>query len=77
MAARRRIDGARHAALQDEVERTWRYRNELETQRARLLDRAARALERTQVAADPSGAADEATAILEQVVTLDGTYVPK
>ena len=68
---------AEHAALQDEVERTWRYRNELETQRARLLDHAARALERTQVAADPSGAADEATAILEQVVTLDGTYVPK
>lgn len=40
-------------------------------QRDRLLDIAARALERTQV-----GDADEATALLEQVVTLDGKYVP-
>lgn len=42
----------------------------------RLLAAAARALERCQVADDPSGAADEAAAILEQVVTLNGTYVP-
>ncbi len=42
----------------------------------RLLSAAARALERVQVADDPSGAADEAEAILSKVVTLDGKYVP-
>lgn len=40
-------------------------------QRDRLLSISAAALERTQV-----GDADEATALLEQVVTLDGTYKP-
>lgn len=46
-----------------------------ERQFERLLSAAARALERTQVADDRSGAADEATAILEAVVTLAGEYV--
>lgn len=41
----------------------------------RCLRLAAAALERTQVADDPSGAADEATAYLEQFVTLGGEYV--
>jgi hypothetical protein len=43
------------------------------TSEERLRDAAARALERCQVADDPSGAADEAAAILEQVVNLDAT----
>jgi hypothetical protein len=34
---------------------------------------AGRALERCEVATDPSGAADEAAAILREVVNLDGT----
>lgn len=42
----------------------------------RLLSAGARALERVQVVyEDSSGAADEAEAILSEVVTLDGTYV--
>lgn len=41
----------------------------------RLLLVMAAALERTQVADDPSGAADEATAILEAEVNLDGSPV--
>ncbi len=41
----------------------------------RLLNAAARALERCQVADDPSGAADEAADILSKVVELDGTEV--
>lgn len=48
----------------------------LQRERDRLLNAAARALERCQVADDPSGAADEAAAILSEVVTLDGQYVP-
>jgi hypothetical protein len=43
------------------------------TSEERLRDAAARALERCQVADDPSGAADEAATILEQVVNLDAT----
>lgn len=39
----------------------------------RLRHVMARALERTQVSCDTSGAADEATAILEAEVNLDGT----
>lgn len=53
---------------EDEVTRLRRHNR-------RLLVATAAALERTQVADDPSGAADEATAILEQVVTLAGEYV--
>lgn len=59
-----------HEAVQGEVERCWRYRNELEAEVTRLRSAAARALERTQV--DDSG---EATMILEQVVNLDGSPV--
>lgn len=65
-----------HEAVQSEVERGWRYRNELEAEITRLRSAAARALERTQVCDDPSGGCDEATAILESVVNLDGTPVP-
>jgi hypothetical protein len=43
------------------------------TTEERLRSAAARALERCQVADDPSGAAAEAAAILEQVVNLDGS----
>ena len=42
----------------------------------RVLNAAAGALERCQVATDTSGAADEAAALLERVVTLNGVYVP-
>jgi hypothetical protein len=42
----------------------------------RTLKVAAAALERCEVADDPSGAAAEAEALLRQVVQLDGTYVP-
>jgi hypothetical protein len=53
---------------------TWAVENERANQR--LLRAAAAALERCQVATDPSGAADEAAAILEEVVTLEGQYIP-
>lgn len=49
---------------------------ELESQNKRLLSAAARALERCEVATDPSGAADEAAFILREVVEIDGSYVP-
>jgi hypothetical protein len=42
----------------------------------RLLRAAAAALERCEVASDPTGAAEEAAATLAQVVTLSGDYVP-
>lgn len=42
----------------------------------RLRNAAAAALERLEVADDASGAADEAEAIMSQVVTLSGEYVP-
>lgn len=48
--------------------------DELSEANERLLSAGARALERCEVADDPSGAADEAAAILRTVVNLDGTY---
>jgi hypothetical protein len=55
--------------------RRWeaRYRAE---ELVRLLRAAAAALERCEVASDPTGAAEEAAATLAQVVTLSGDYVP-
>lgn len=44
-------------------------------ERDRLLNALARALERCEVADDPTGAADEAAAILREVVALDATEV--
>lgn len=67
---------AEHEAVQSEVERCWRYRNELEAEVTRLRSAAARALERTQVCDGLSGACEEASDILSQVVELDGSPVP-
>lgn len=50
---------------------------ELESQNNRALTLSALALERCEVAADPSGAADEAASLLRQFVTLDGRHVSK
>lgn len=56
-------------------ERQTRRIAELQFQLKRTLRVAASALERCEVADDPSGAADEAAALLRQVTTLDGQYV--
>jgi hypothetical protein len=64
------------AALQAECDSFYAATAENERANLRLLRAAAAALERCEVADDPTGAADEAAAILRQVVTLSGEYVP-